>query len=93
MNLKEFFRPTIIKLILFLLIPAFYAQVGVMYCFAGNCGQSSLPVPLPFAIYSYMTFTFYQQANDIFLYLVVGAIVSYLISCLIIEIYNKVKKK
>ena len=94
MNWKEFLKPTVGKLILFLLIPVFYALYGFMPCpvtpFSGICVPEYEPLPLFLAIYSYATWSW--QSN-IILHLTIGVVLSYIFSCFIIWIYNKVKKK
>ncbi|MDO8459534.1 MAG: hypothetical protein Q7S74_00340 [Nanoarchaeota archaeon] len=95
MKWKEFFKPTIIKLILFFILPTFYVQTGARFCSTClpppsfcSCPQPHLPVPLPFAILSY---TKYFLQNNIALSLCIGIIASYLLASLIIYFYKSVK--
>ena len=90
MKLADFFKPTITKIVLFVLIPVFYAQVEQICGFAGSCFQFYYFLPLILALFSYIKF--YWQSN-IILHIIFGAIVSYLISCLIISLYHKIKNQ
>jgi len=89
MKLSNFFKPTIIKIVLFVLIPVFYAQAGQIQCFVGPCPQFYYFLPLILALFSYIEF--YWQSS-ITLHIIFGAVISYIISCLIVFLYYKTKK-
>lgn len=98
-NWKEFFKPTLIKtlltIIIFLISIPFiqsYAEMVVM-CIIGPC--------LPQLVYrgSQSLLQFLLNYDKLLIYkisyinLITGLILSYIISCLIIFIYNKINKK
>ncbi|OGD84036.1 hypothetical protein A2165_01805 [Candidatus Curtissbacteria bacterium RBG_13_40_7] len=91
--LKDFFKPNLWKVILFLILPTFYVQIGMAFCapcppevFCGFCSQPHLLVPLPLAIFSYLSF---RQSP--FLSLALGIIFSYLLSNVIYFLIKKIK--
>lgn len=94
--MKEFFRPTIAKIILFVILPVFYAQIGSVVCALSSnigqlygCSQLYFPIPLLLAIWSYITLPYTQK---ILVPLIIGIVISYLLSCLIVFIYKKIRK-
>lgn len=88
MDWKEFIRPTKYKVLLFFLIPVFYAQFQMqILCFAGPCPQpppTYLFLPLILAIFAPAS----SQPN-IILQLIGGSIVSYLLSSWVVFLYHK----
>lgn len=92
MKWKEFFKPTIAKLVIFLMILLLLPVSGGEVCESridksGGC--------YPFILLTYEVFTggiaYYTLfSTDIFY---INIIIAYLISCLIVWIFNKVRKK
>lgn len=83
-DLKEFLKPTPLKIILFVLFPFFFAQTGFVICenIMAPCPQPFGFLPLIFAVFSYAEFGFSP------LYLI-GAIPSYLLACVFAHFRNK----
>ena len=90
MNYKEFLKPNKMKIILFLLIPVFYVQTVVIMCVTMPCPQPHSFLPAVVAVFFYIKYPF--QAN-LFFYIIAGAVVSYLLSCLILFCYRKIIRK
>jgi len=81
-DLKEFLKPTPLKIILFVLFPFFLAQTGFMICVMAPCGGPTFGfLPLVFAVFSYAESGF----SPIYL---VGAIPSYLLACVFAHFRN-----
>lgn len=93
MNLKEFLNPAFEKMILFLLflliLPVFYAQSGEMRCIVAPCPQPFSFMPFILAVFSYKE---YYRQGDIILNSAIGFVCCYLLSCLIVYAYNKLRK-
>lgn len=91
-NWKEFFKPTKIKIILFiiLLIVSFLNLVGGV-CTASIPAICFYGIGFPFVVN--ITLTGYSITNIGIIELIVDIIFWYLISCLMIFAYNKTKKK
>lgn len=97
MNFKEFFKPTIEKIILFLLIFIFFTFLPTGFL---KDGLSINPFPeindlgLPLSFYHQECSDLGRCANVInYLNLVVDIIFWYLLSCLTILVSSKVKSK
>lgn len=86
MNFKEFLKPTWGKIVLFLLIPIFYAQSNVIHCFVGPCQHPYDFMPFIIAIFSYISI-YYQ--NNIVQNIAIGIISSYIIACIINFLYSR----
>lgn len=90
MGIKEFFKLTIGKIILFLLIPAFYSQSSGIICDSFPCPQPYEFAPFITAIFSHITYDYQDnQVQNIIL----GIISSYIMACIIIFLYNKLNIK
>jgi len=97
MNWKEFLKPTLTKTILFLLVPAFYTQTAVVMCITGPCPQPHSFLPLIAAAFIYiknpylLLNSFMVNPQIVLFRMVAGAVVSYLVSCLIVSLYKKTR--
>ncbi|MDO8516933.1 MAG: hypothetical protein Q7S33_02305 [Nanoarchaeota archaeon] len=99
MKLKEFFRPTWGKIILTLFIPAFYSQIGQTFCYPCHsgeycppCNQPFLFMPLILAIFSFINYP-HQDIQYLILFFLIGLVLSYTISCIIIFFFKKLRNK
>lgn len=97
MNWEEFLKPTLAKTILFLLVPVFYTQTAVVMCFTGPCPQPHSFLPLIVAVFIYiknpylLLNSFIVNTQIVLFRMVVGAVVSYLVSCSIVFLYKKTR--
>ncbi len=97
MSWEEFLKPTLAKTILFLLVPAFYTQTAVMMCIIGPCPQPHSFLPLIVAAFIYiknpylLLNSFMVNPQIVLFRMVAGAVVSYLVSCLIVSLYKKTR--
>jgi len=100
MVLKEFFKPTWIKIlitIILLLITLFYKWSN--HCIGDVCRLRGLPIPFAdeiggkFYFYILGYSTYYGFSSFFLISLILDIIFWYLISCLIIWIYNKIKNR
>jgi hypothetical protein len=81
MNIKQFLKPNWKKIVIFVTISIIFSLIDY-----GISGELIIPIiglPLPFYINYNITYPF----------LIIDLIVWYFISCLIVWIYDKVKKK
>ena len=105
MNWKEFLKPTLIKVILFLIL-----FIPTSLFLTRSTSKSTWSVGFPFGIYScivgdnspmcsispsyeFMNFNLSNYAGWMLEGLLLNIIIWYLVSCLIIWIFNKSKKK
>ncbi len=108
MDWKEFFKPTLAKIVLFFLMP---------FIFGGACNAKANPCPLENTIFSYVPLVltlilwiisiFYNPYNEIvqvpvdgwrylpihYLIGFLSLIINYLIACSLVFFYFKIKRK
>lgn len=93
MNWK-FFKPTIWKIVIFVIIfivfvPFIHYDTGI------RCEQAPCPAGTTGSLLKYILYShdFYIYSGGIlYINLIIGLIISYLISCIIVTLYNKIKK-
>ncbi|HLC61645.1 MAG TPA: hypothetical protein VJI52_01360 [Candidatus Nanoarchaeia archaeon] len=94
MDWKEFFRPTIGKLILFLIVLAIFVPF-IRYDNGIRC--FTIPCPADTTGSAAMWLMSLKYAGHIYeinySYLILGFIISYFVSCLIVSIFKKINKK
>lgn len=93
MNFKEFFKPNAKKIIIFtilfiIFVPFINFDTGIG-CIKAPCNAGETGSLLTFLFSSYKFYIYYINYFN----LVIGLIISYLISCLIVFVYNKFKEK
>ena len=105
MSFKEFIKPTIVKIILFVVLFGFFSYFfgnPYLFAFCDPCGcYDTWGSPLHFAEESAVGGVFAGQefscgtriTNFRFWYLITDIIFWFLLSCLIVFAYNKVKSK
>ena len=94
MNLREFFKPTIAKTIIFIILFISFApfvpyDTGIR-CITTPCPSSTIGSLIQYLLFSY---DFYIYFPILYTNLIMGIIISYLISCALISIIKKIKKK
>ena len=106
MELKEFFKPTIVKLFLFILffsvlVPFLYYENGCKNRFCGTATERVScppegPIPIIFLVINFVrgdncvTFRNVEKISTPFA--ILGFIATYLIACGIVALYYKIKK-
>jgi hypothetical protein len=94
MNWKEFLKPDWRKIVLMLLIPSLGSISFFLSWILGGFFKSRILFEILIALTFYLGYPF--SIGSVFGYLVgliFGSIFYYLISCLIVWIYNKIKKR
>ena len=103
MNWREVFKPTIIKIILFLLIPSVYVEsaVGCGAVIGTECSSPEIGL-YPLLLLLIPIFQFFASASGPFVdpltYIPIipmfgGIVLSYLIACIIVYVFRKVKNR
>ena len=97
MNLKQFLKPELIKILLFIFLSVFFLSFK-RRIIAGELFFSGKGVPLlietNLPVEGRMQLVSWKNSNlKLLLFLILDLIFWYLISCLIIWIYDKFKKK
>lgn len=90
MNLKEFLKPTLIKiLVTIILIFSSLLYKRPNYCFDANCYPRGFPLPFVDEMISGL-----RVAHEKYIgYFLIDFVVYFLLSCVIIHIFNKLKNK
>ena len=92
-NLKDFFKQTIAKIIssiiIFAIIVPFIVYDNGIRCIKTPCLNESVGSIVMWLVFS-SNFTIYSLKYN---YLIIGVILSYLVSCLLILTLNKIRKK
>jgi|SRR3989344_2369872 len=94
MNLKEFFKPTIAKIIVFIILfisfaPFISYDTGIR-CVTIPCPSSATGSLIQYLLFSY---DFYIYFPILYTNLIMGIIISYLISCALVSIIKKLRKR
>lgn len=97
MNWKDFLKPDCRKVILFMIIylvlpwPLFFGEdcISYPYLAAEVCIRGPIFIPIIFLILMFESSDIIGQSHLILSYI----IISYLLSCLMVWIYDKVRKK
>lgn len=94
MDWKEFFRPTLSKIFVFLVIfvvfvPFIPYDTGIR-CFREPCPSGTTGSVLMYLLFSH---NLYIYASIKYYNLIIGLIASYLVSCVAVSIFSKIKKK
>ena len=102
MGIKEFFRPTKGKVIIFIVLMVVYLIIGLLLrstCFGGLCPFIWGDLIIIFALIPIKLILGFESAvkidrftkNYVFLMILISAVLTYFISSLIVAIYNKVR--
>ena len=94
MNLKEFFKPTISKIIVFVILfvifaPFIYYDTGIR-CIMDPCPAGAIGSLLMYFLFSYNLQIYINGV--LYINLIIGLIISYLFSCALISLIKKFRK-
>ena len=96
MGLKEFFKPTKGKIILFIILMGF---LNFIWIFGQGCSDCRMLVGLPLSFYPVGSGTFFDARDpvpEVVSFSIVNFILNivfwYLLACLIVLIYRKIRK-
>ncbi|MFH0936377.1 MAG: hypothetical protein V1815_01705 [Candidatus Woesearchaeota archaeon] len=94
MKIKEFFKPTVFKIIiailLIIIIYILFLQIGDCFRPDGGVSCSNPGIDCPQLMPAYVPDYCYYKNSPVFV--VLSILILYIISCLIIFVYNKIKK-
>ena len=96
MGLKEFFKPTLGKIVLFIIL---MGLLNFIWIFGQGCLDCKMLVGLPLPFYPVGTGAFFDvrepvpaPVNFSILNFIINIVFWYILSCLIVLIYNKIRK-
>ncbi len=95
MNWKEFFKPTLSKMIVLAIIFAVFVPF-IHYDTGIRCIQAPCPAGATGSLLVYVLFShnlYIYTGGVLYINLIIGLFVSYLVSCILILIVNKLRKK